>query len=54
MLLITRKPGQTFTIGDEVSVKITAVHGNQVRIAIDAPKHIEIKRDDMKKDKDNG
>lgn len=48
MLVITRRVGQTFTIGDEISVVILNVKGNQVRLGIDAPKSVKILRDDIK------
>lgn len=57
MLILTRKPGQSFTIGDDITITINAVHGNQVKVGIDAPKEIDICRDDMlkgKEEKGNG
>jgi len=51
MLAITRNIGSSFTIGDDITITILAINGRQVRIGIDAPKHVEIKRDDMIKEK---
>lgn len=48
MLCITRKPGQSFTVGPNVTVHITEIAGGQVKIAIKAPLHIKILRDDAK------
>lgn len=49
MLSITRKPGQSFTIGPDITVRVTSVRGAQVRIDIEAPKHLAIERDDAKR-----
>jgi carbon storage regulator len=46
MLSITRKPGESFTIGDDIRIIITRVQGSNVRIAIEAPQHLKILRDD--------
>lgn len=44
MLVIMREAGTTFSIGDEITVQILAIHGNQVRLGIEAPKHVKIHR----------
>lgn len=44
MLIIMREVGATFSIGDDITIQILAVHGNQVRLGIEAPKHIKIHR----------
>ena len=44
MLVLTREIGETFSIGDDVTVQILGVSGNQVRLGIDAPKDIKIHR----------
>jgi len=48
-LVITRKALQSFTIGDDIKITIVEfLRGDrQVRIAIDAPKHMQVKRDDI-------
>jgi len=48
MLCITRKPGQSFTIGPNVTVHVTEIAGGQVKIGIKAPANIKILRDDAK------
>ena len=50
MLIITRYIQQSFTIGNDVSVRVLGVDKNtgEVRIGIDAPKHIKIHRDNAK------
>jgi carbon storage regulator len=44
MLILTRRAGETVMIGDQVTVKVLAVVGNQVRIGIDAPREITVHR----------
>jgi carbon storage regulator len=45
-LAITRKAGQSFQIGDDITVYVSAIRGNQVRLTIDAPRELQILRDD--------
>lgn len=47
MLVLTRKPNQAIQIGDDIEIKILAVEGEQVKIGIDAPKHVEIHRKEI-------
>jgi carbon storage regulator len=47
MLILTRRIGETLRIGDEVSVTILALKGNQIRVGIDAPKHVAVHRDEV-------
>ena len=54
MLVLMRREGEAFYIGDNIKVMVTHIHGGQVKIGIDAPKHIDIVRDDMKKGKKDG
>ncbi|OCR27120.1 carbon storage regulator [Pseudomonas syringae] len=44
MLILTREIGETFSIGDDISVQILAIQGNQVRFGITAPSHIKVHR----------
>jgi carbon storage regulator len=44
MLILTRRTGETLTIGDDVTVTILSVKGNQVRIGISAPKRVAVHR----------
>ena len=49
-LVITRKRNESFTIGDDITITLGEQRGNQVRVIIDAPKNVLIKRDNIKKD----
>lgn len=44
MLILTRRVGETLMIGDEVTVTVLGVKGNQVRIGINAPKDVAVHR----------
>ncbi|SET57942.1 carbon storage regulator CsrA [Pseudomonas graminis] len=44
MLVLTREIGETFNIGDEITVKVLGISGNQVRLGINAPRSIRIHR----------
>ncbi len=47
MLILTRRVGETVMIGDDVTVTILGVKGNQVRIGFNAPKHVTIHREEV-------
>lgn len=47
MLILTRKSGETLCIGDDITVTVVAINGNQVRIAIDAPKSVDVHREEV-------
>lgn len=49
-LVITRKSSESFTIGDDISITLGEIRGNQIRVIIDAPENLSIKRDNMIKD----
>ena len=51
-LTFTRKPGDCFAIGEDITVSIVKVKGDNVRVNIRAPKDLRICRDNMKQDCD--
>ncbi|UZJ59332.1 carbon storage regulator CsrA [Pseudomonas sp. KU26590] len=44
MLVLTREIGETFNIGDDITVKVLGITGNQVRLGINAPRRVRIHR----------
>lgn len=47
MLILTRRVGETLMIGDEVTVTVLGVKGNQVRLGINAPKTVSVHREEI-------
>ena len=47
MLILTRRIGETLMVGDEVTVTVLGVKGNQVRLGVNAPKEIAIHREEI-------
>ena len=47
MLVLTRRVGETILIGDEVTVTVTGVKGNHVRIGIKAPRDVAVHREEI-------
>lgn len=50
MLVLTRKAGETIWIGEDVEIIVSEVKGEQVKIAINAPRSIEIIRGELRQD----
>jgi carbon storage regulator len=47
MLILTRRVGETLMIGDNVTVTVLGVKGNQVRIGVNAPKDVSVHREEI-------
>ena len=47
MLILTRRVGETLMIGDEVTVTVLGVKGNQVRLGVNAPKEVAVHREEI-------
>ena len=50
MLVLTRKVGETIWIDEEIEIVITEVKGDQVKVGIQAPRHVDIIRGELRKD----
>jgi carbon storage regulator len=47
VLILTRRIGETLMIGDEVTVTVLRVKGNQVRLGVNAPKTVSVQREEI-------
>ena len=47
MLILTRRVGETVMIGNEVTVTVLGVKGNQVRVGVNAPKDVAVHREEI-------
>jgi len=47
MLILTRRVGETVMIGDNVTITVLGVKGNQVRVGINAPKETAVHREEI-------
>jgi carbon storage regulator len=47
MLLLTRRTGEKIIIGDNVTVSVLGVKGQQVRIGIEAPREVKVNREEI-------
>ncbi|MES2664329.1 MAG: carbon storage regulator CsrA [Pseudomonadota bacterium] len=47
MLILTRRVGETLVIGDNITITVLGVKGNQVRIGVNAPKDVSVHREEI-------
>ncbi|MCB1732041.1 MAG: carbon storage regulator CsrA [Halieaceae bacterium] len=47
MLILTRRVGESLMVGDEITVTVLGVKGNQVRIGVNAPKDVAVHREEI-------
>lgn len=47
MLILTRRVGETLIIGDSINVTVLGVKGNQVRLGINAPRDVNVHREEV-------
>lgn len=47
MLILTRRMGETLMIGDDITVTVLGVKGNQVRIGVNAPRQLAVHRQEV-------
>lgn len=47
MLILTRRSGETISIGNDITVTVLGINGNQVRIGIEAPRDVPVHREEV-------
>ena len=47
MLILTRRVGETLMVGDDITVTVLGVKGNQVRLGVNAPKDVAVHREEI-------
>ncbi|MCE2425839.1 MAG: carbon storage regulator CsrA [Pseudomonadales bacterium] len=47
MLILTRRVGETLMIGDDITVTVLGVKGNQVRVGVNAPRNVAVHREEI-------
>jgi len=47
MLILSRRPGESITIGDNIVVTVVSITGNQIRLGISAPREVRVLRDEI-------
>jgi carbon storage regulator len=47
MLILSRRPGESITIGDDIVVTVVSITGNQIRLGISAPREVRVLRDEI-------
>lgn len=47
MLILTRRIGETIRINDDITVTVLSIQGGQVKLGVEAPKHVEVHREEV-------
>ena len=47
MLILTRRGGETLMVGDDITVTVLSIKGNQVRLGVNAPQNIVVHREEV-------
>ena len=47
MLILTRRVGETLMIGDDITITVLGVKGNQVRVGVNAPREVAVHREEI-------
>jgi carbon storage regulator len=53
MLILTRRIGETLFLGDDITVTVVGINGNQVRIGIEAPLDVQVMRSELLKESES-
>ena len=48
MLILTRRENEVLCIGDDIQITVLGIRGSQVRIGVDAPRHVAVHREEIK------
>jgi len=47
MLILTRRPGEIVRIGEDITIEILSIKGNQVRVGFEAPREVAVHREEI-------
>jgi carbon storage regulator len=47
MLILTRRPGESVKIGDDITITVLGIRGNQLRLGFTAPQHVAVHREEI-------